>query len=78
MMVSSASATAVVVMVVVTAGVRGAVVVGVAMARSSRVVPRWLGDDYDPGVDDSGDPAQDCEDDVDEEGGAAASAEEDC
>jgi hypothetical protein len=78
-MVSAAAATAVVVMVVVVAGVRRAVVVGVAVARSSRGrMPRGLGDDYDPGVNYSGDPAQDCEDNVDEEGGAAASTEEDC
>jgi hypothetical protein len=78
-MVSSTAATAVVMMVVVTAGVRGAMVVGVAVAGSSRgVVPRGLGDDHDPGVNDSGYPAQDREDDIDEEGCTAASAEEDC
>ena len=73
------AAASVMMVVVVTAGVRRAVVVGVAVAGSSRsVVPRGLGDDYDPGVDYSRDPAQDCENDVDEEGSAAASAEEDC
>lgn len=77
--VSAAAAAVMMMVVVVTAGVRGTVVVGVAVAGSSRgVVPRGFGDDHDPGMNDSGDPSQDCEDDVDEEGGAAASAEKDC
>jgi hypothetical protein len=36
-----------------------------------------IGDDHEPGVDDAGDPAEDGQDDVDEEGAAAAFAQED-
>ena len=37
-----------------------------------------IGDDHEPGVDDAGDPAEDCQDDVEDEGAGAAFAHEDC
>jgi hypothetical protein len=40
-------------------------------------VPAGFGDYYDPGVDYAGDPAEDCEEDVQQEGAGAASPEED-
>jgi hypothetical protein len=64
------------------AGVRGVVVgtcgprVAVGLSRVSGV-PARFGDYYYPGVDDAGDPAEDCEEDVEEERTAAASAQED-
>jgi hypothetical protein len=78
--VMSTSSTAAVMVVVVMAGVRR-VVVGTCGSRVglSRVsgVPAGFGDYYYPGVDYAGDPAEDCEQDVEEEGAAAASAQED-
>jgi hypothetical protein len=75
--VMSTSSTAAVMVVVVMAGVRR-VVVGTCGSRVglSRV-PAGFGDYYYPGVDYAGDPAEDCEQDVEEEGAAAASAQED-
>jgi len=60
------SVTVMMVVVMVTAGVRGAVVVGIAraVARSSRVMPRRFCDDNYPGVNDSWNPAKTCENDI--------------
>jgi hypothetical protein len=78
----SSTSTAAVMVVVVMAGVRRVVVrtcgsrVAVSLSRVSGV-PARFGDYYYPGVDYAGDPAEDCEDDVEQERTATASAQED-